>query len=178
MPIRLEFTFKFEDYVDALRLHAKRSLRWRTNWILSQKVFPILGALMILVALWLVQRSRYPIFRPHGPWFTFLLVLSAGTYFALYPFHFRRRLERNFKLTNNGNSYTMEFDEKQICIRRSDTMSEIPWSEIESSAENDRLFMLYLTPVNYLPIPKHACAGNQIDWLRDLLGEKLPASTK
>src|SRR5664279_5460645 len=149
MLVHLEFTLGFNDYLDAQRLHARRSWWPRFNQFMGRFGFPIWGALILIFA-----------YLIHGPGDRlFVLMMSAcGVFLLLYPFYIRFKLKRCYTRTRmDTGDCTFEFEGTCIRSEGSGTKSEINWSAIQSLSENDKVFLLYLAPAKFIVIPKRVC---------------------
>lgn len=179
MPIHLEYTLTFEEYLQTLRLHARQRWRWRLNWIVAETVLPIFGVLIVGYALWHLLHDGRWILAQHSwiPWILLLIAGSAGTFLALYPLYMRRRIKRHYKLAASSFSdCTLEVDEAQIRAQRKNAKSEIEWGAINSYLENDKFFMLYLSPIQFFAIPKRVCTNDEINNLRSMFDAKIASA--
>ena len=159
MPIVLEFTLSFEDYVNAARLSASQDWRTRFYLLFQEYLAPILG---ITIGIYAVLRAV------HGETgFPFIVMLGAAIYMVAFT-NPRTRLKHAYKQSGASAAQSWEFDGTQIHSQGLTGKSEFTWSAVSSFAEDDKIIMLNLNPGRSIVIPKRVCASDQIDELRTL----------
>ena len=141
MLVHVEFTLKFNDYLDAQRLHATRGWWPRFDQFMGRMGFPFWGVLLLIFA--------YLIHGPGVSWLPVLFMSACAVFLLLYPFYIRFKLKRCYTRTEG-----------------SGTKGEINWSTVRSFSENDKVFLLYLAPAKFIVIPKRACTESELAELR------------
>jgi len=159
MAIRLEFTLTFEDFLNAARLHARRT--WWTRFCLLFQEFlaPLLGIAIGLYAVLRAVKGETGI--------PFIVMICAALYLVAFT-NPRARLKQAWKQNGAGGEESWEFDDNHIRSRKSTGQSEWTWAVVSSFSEDDNIIMLNLSPGRSIVIPKRSCASDQIDELREL----------
>ena len=167
MPVHIEFTPAFNDYLCAQRLHARRSAWSRLNDIAARRLNPALGAIILVLALL--------ISGPGVSWTApFALMILCAIPLLLYPFYIRFRLKQCFTRTRMGDgSRFIDFDQHSIRANEANVRSEIEWAAIQSIKEDNNIMMLYLAPAKFIIIPKKACSEDQHSELRVLFQQNI-----
>lgn len=166
MPIHLEFTPTFQDYLCAQQLHAKRNAWGRFNNFGWRWISPALGILVLGLAALIA-----------GPGVTgtgsFVYMICAGVFLVLYPFYVRYRLKSCYKRTRVGDgSRTFDIDHDSIKAREGQTSSEILWSAIQNIREDENLMMLYIAPAKFVMIPKRCCTAQELSEIMALFDDQ------
>jgi hypothetical protein len=170
VPIELNFTLSFEDYLSAQRLHFQRSWWPRVNQFLGRRVLPVVGVLLVIMAFLISGKGV--------PWLGFLLPAAFGVFLTLYPFYIRFKLKRCYIRTRTGAGVcTMTFGEDLIRTQDPNAKSEIKWTAIQSFSENIKVLLLFLAPAKFLVIPKRVCDESVISELRSLSQRKMQQRT-
>ena len=165
MPIDLNFTLTFEDYLHAQQLHARHN-RWvGLNYFAARFILPVLGVCLIAIALFALIRgvlSAISFFN-----------LGLGVFFVLYPWYYRLCLKRRFLRTRTGSEMQIEINEETIQVKTENSSSEVKWKAVKSYLEDGKLFLLYLAPAKFIALPKRVFSPEQIAALQALLAQKL-----
>ena len=111
----------------------------------------------------------------HGSaWVPALSLFTLGTFLALYPFYISYKLKRCFERTRtDAAECTIEFNEELIRATGSNSRSEIAWTGVTATAQDDKVFLLYLAPAKFLVIPQRACDEEQLSEIRELCQRKV-----
>lgn len=161
MAVHLQFTLTFQDYVEAQRLHAKRGWWPRLNLILGYTLIPVIGVLCILIALFAIRLADSPAL--------FVFELGVGLFLLCYPLYLRLRWKRCYLRTRTEPAEcSVEFGDSIIRTHTTTMRSEVEWSAVRSIAENKNLFLVYLAPAKFIPVPKRVCSPQQIEELQSL----------
>jgi hypothetical protein len=162
MAVQLEFDFTFRDYLQAQRLHARRTWWTQLNDLMARRLSPLLGAMILLFGIL--------ISGPGVSWTApFILMLFCGLLLLFYPFYMRARLKSCYKRTLVGDGRrALDLDENTIKGRESNICSEFQWAAVKSFQEGKEIVLLYIAPAKFIAIPKHACLPSQLDQIRDL----------
>jgi hypothetical protein len=170
MPLHLEFTLSFPDYIAAQKLHARRSWWPRLNWFMLHIGFAVWGGLLIVLGFLIMAMGT-----PLG---FVLLCIAGGVFLMGYPFYTRYRLKWCYTQTRNGSEISrVDFEEGSIRYEGPNAKTEYAWSAIRSFAEDASTFALYLAPAKFIIISKRLCTPEQINELRALFQQKVaPAS--
>ncbi|HUX45922.1 MAG TPA: YcxB family protein [Terracidiphilus sp.] len=161
MPIHLQFTLSFNDYRNAMRLHARRTWWRRIGQFITFVVYPIAGLIFIVFA--------FSIARDPASGGNTIVVATPGIFLAGLPLYYRYRLKSCYRRTRiDDGSVTLDLSDEGIHSESSNTKTDIAWNAVRSFTENKHLFMLYLAPAKFIAIPKHICSAQQIDELRGL----------
>ncbi len=161
MLIHLEFTLTFHDYLNAMRLHTRRSWWRRFVHLITFIVYPIAGAIFISLS---ISMANDPQSRSNVAF-----VAAPGIFLIALPLYQRDRLKRCYKRTriDDGN-VSLNVSDEVIHSESSNTRTDIAWNAVQSFAEDKHVFMLYLAPAKFIAIPKRICSAQQIDELRSL----------
>ena len=164
MPVQIDFTLSFDDYLAAQRLHNTRSWGPRTWHVLNRTLIPALGVLFIVLGFLMIG--------PKVSWFAVCYVIGFGVFSACFPLYLRYRYKRSYlrSLTNGGNC-SVAFDSESIQSAGKNTKSETGWKAITHFRENDQIFLLYLAPGRFLTIPKRRLDPPQLDELHALFAQ-------
>jgi hypothetical protein len=167
MPIHLQFTFTFRDYVDAQLLHARRGLWPRLNLALAYTLIPLIGIVGLLTSYLMVTTKS---------WGFLAFELPLGVFLLCYPLYLHLRWKRCYLRTRTGEGdHEIDFDEAMIRVTAATMRSEIQWQGVRSFSENQKIFLLYLAPAKFLPIPKRICSPQQTEELRSLFTREIGA---
>jgi hypothetical protein len=172
MPVHVEFTTTFEDYLSAQRLHATRNAWSRFNDFAARRLNPALGVLILIFAVLLSV--------PKINWSSSLiLMVPCGLILLFYPIYMRNRLKRCYVRTRLGNGLrTIDFDLNSIKAVEENVKSEIEWAAIQSVREDKNVIMLYLAPAKFMMIPTRVCSDEQRNELRQIFPENLPIESR
>jgi len=159
MPIRIEFTLTFEDYLNAARLNARRNWWARFCLLFQEFLAPVLGIVIGIYAILRAVKGETGI--------PFIVMVCAAIYLVAFT-NPRARLKQAWKQSNAGHEESWEFDQTCIRSRSSTGQSEFDWSGVGSFSEDDKIIMLNLSPGGSIVVPKRVCASDQIGELRGL----------
>lgn len=161
MPINLQFTLTFEDYLNSQRLHAKNNF-WRCpDYMLARFVLPILGIPLVVLGWLLSGNGLSPAIA--------VFFVGLGLFFLFYPLYYRSRLKRCYRRTRTGTEQSVELGQELIRMKSENTSSELTWKGVQSYLEDQNLFMLYLAPAKFIALPKRVFTPEQIIELELLL---------
>ena len=150
---QVQFHLDYSHYARAQKLHRRR-------WQGLDLLLPICGAIVIAAAVDIRRDHFYGVGA-----IEFLL----GAYLLAFPLIVRLNWRYCYRRTQSGdNERTFEFNDDGIRTRTVHSFGEIEWAAIRSFAEDKTMFLLYLAPSKFIPIPKLACTADQIDELRAL----------
>lgn len=162
MPIRIEFIFDFNAYLQTQKLHLKNH-RWQLILHRFQMVFfPLLGIFALISAM--------PMFRD-GYWALLgVLELTLGAFLVAYPLYVRWRWKRCFTRTRVGNGATViSLDNDKICVASEPARSEVAWAGVSRCVQDDAYWLLYIAPLKFIPIPKASVAPEQTTAIQALI---------
>ncbi|UWZ83506.1 YcxB family protein [Occallatibacter riparius] len=161
MP-QLQFHFELSDYVQAQRLHRQ------TSRALFDFLLPACGAIFFAVGMAM---------RRTGSYTTAGIEFTASLLFLSFPVLVRLNWRYCYRRTrSNDGEWNLEISDDLIRTHTNNSKSEVHWSAIRSFAEDQNMFLLYLAPAKFLPIPKRACTAAQIDELRVLFTQRVGTS--
>ena len=154
--MELNFQLTADDYRQAFYAHRARSLATRWFWRLSYVVL----AFILAAPFFKTNRELKDILPP--------LVLAAGFLFIIV--YLPHRVGKKM-LAGKGmaSPRIVEISDDGIHSRTDVSDSTLRWDSIANWIENRRVFVLYLSPVSFFPIPKRAMSAVQEDDLRALL---------
>ncbi|HEY3707253.1 MAG TPA: YcxB family protein [Terracidiphilus sp.] len=103
-----------------------------------------------------------------------------GSLFLLsFPIPVRLHWRYCYRRTrSNDGEWNLDFSDDLIRTRTTNSRGEIEWSAIQSFAENKNMFLLYLAPAKFFPIPKRACTPEEINELRALFQRQVTPASK
>ncbi len=172
MP-QLQFRFELSDYVNAQRLHGRRTPVLKCVQFFSRWIAPIMGVLMVVFAISRVVIHGLSESRTELPVSVFI-ILGVGIALIIYwPLvHLNWRLCYEETRSNDG-EWSLEFSDDLIRTHTNNSKSEVRWSAIRSFAEDKNMFLLYLAPAKFFPLPKRACTPEEINDLRELFQRRV-----
>lgn len=156
---QVQFRFDFSDYVHARKLH-------RRGWEGLDLLLPICGAITLA--------AGFAILRSHSFDGAGLLEFVFSAILITFPLLARLSWRYSYRRTRSEDcERKFEFTEDLIRTQTANSRGEIEWSAIRSFAEDKNMFLLYLAPAKFFPIPKRACTAGQIDELRALFQQNI-----
>jgi YcxB-like protein len=165
MPVNLQFTLTFEDYLNAQRLHARKNWWLCLNYFAARYVLPVLGVLLILLG--------FLIFGHAVPSMLSTINFGLGVFFVLYPWYYRARLKRCYLRTRTGKGETsVELGDETIRVMAENVSSDINWKAVQSCREDKNVFLLYLAPAKFIVLPKREFSPDKIVEARSLLTQR------
>ena len=171
MPIQLNFALSLDDYLAAQRLYAKSNWWLNLNHFFGRIVLPVLGVCIFVLAFLISGKGI--------SWVIFLGMAGLGIFLALYPLYMRLRLKQCYLRTRTDNgSCTLELNEDVIRMQGSNAKSEVDWTAVKSTVENDKVILIYLAPAKFFVIPKRICDEQQLNEVRELCKRKLSEKEK
>jgi hypothetical protein len=165
MPIHLEFTLTFEDYLNAVRLHARKT--WWSQCILlfQEFVAPILG---IMIGTYAVLQAV------HGALGVPFIVMVGCALYMVAGTNPRSRMRWTYNQTEAGKgSEALDLDELQIVSQGLTWRYEFRWAAFCSFSEDRKTLLLHLAPGKSIIVPKRVCTVHQLEALRNLLTKKM-----
>lgn len=126
MPIHLEFTLTFEEYLSAARLKSRQNAWARFSLLFQEFLAPILGITIGIFALLRAVNGERGI----------LLAIMLCTAIYLVAFtNPRTRFKQAYKQTGANAEQSWEFDESRIRSQNSTSKSEFMWDAVRSFTE-------------------------------------------
>lgn len=161
MPIHLEFTLTFKDYLQAQDVHARCGAGQLSMGALSGIIFSTAGIITLVLA---VTIARNP-----GSGENAIIVASVGALLLFFPFYYRFRHKSRYRrtLVDDG-KYMLDVSDDLIQYESANTKSDIQWNAVQYFSEDKHLFLVYIAPAKFIPVPKRVCSTQQIDELRSL----------
>ncbi len=164
--MQVTYSTTFRDFANAQALHAKRSEASYIANCLGRYIYPIFGLAVMLFE-----------FTPHhvnGSPPSKLVSALCGSALILIPVFLHLNLKRCYNRSGAGSgACTIDFDDDGIRAVGAHSKSELEWSAIQSHSEDKNVFLLYLAPARFLPVPKRFCTVDQVNELRLLLENKM-----
>ena len=167
MAVHLQFTPTFDDYLCALRLHAKRSAWSLLNDFAARWLSPALGVAILILALL--------ISGPGVSWTApFILMILCAILLLSYPIYMRFRFRQCYTRTRIGDGRrVIDLDRSSIKCQEGNVKSEVEWVAIRTVKEDKNLIMLYIAPAKFIMIPKTACSEEQRSELQTLFQQNV-----
>jgi YcxB-like protein len=157
--LQLQFRFELSDYVHAQRLHRQ------TSQVLFDFLLPACGAIIFVAGMAMHRTGSYT-----GAAIEFI----GGLFLLSFPILVRLNWRYCYRRTRpNDAEWNFEFSDDLIRTRTTNSRGEIEWSAIRSFAEDKNMFLLYLAPAKFFPIPKRACTPEEINELRELFQRRV-----
>jgi hypothetical protein len=168
--MQLHFQLTFDDYRAAQRLHARRSIWSRFVRVLTRYVYPVIGFLFLALSFSLVRdRSSNE---------SVSTMIICGIVLLCCPIYLHFQLKRCYKRTRTASEGChLALEEQSIQVEGEFSKGELSWKAILSFREGAEVFLLYLAPAKFIPIPKRVCSQEQIGELRNLLLSKVQPAT-
>lgn len=132
---------------------------WRTSY-----------ALIVIVLL-------APLLRSNRDWHDWVLPIVLLLSMLLILVYLPHRVGKQM-LTGKGAAAprTVEIDEQGIHTKTSISEAQLHWDTLTNWLEAKRVFVLYLSPVSFFPIPKRVMTEDDQKEFRRLLKEKVKTS--
>lgn len=157
---KLEWT----DYLEAQRLHMRRG-GWRR--VLMYAVPVILAVALIFVAISAVQDKDWSSF-----WLLSWPVIVGGVLllwmYVIIPRRVRQIYSQNKEMAA---PFEHQITPTALISTNQFGRGERPWNIFHKWKENDKIFLLYTTDVQFVLIPKRFCTPEQLEALRLRLRE-------
>ena len=167
--MQIVFSLDFRDFRAAQTLHAKRSEFHYLAHFAARYIYPVLGVCILLFE-----------FTPHrfsGSSTPKVFGIACGLLLIGLALYVRWVTKRSYVLTRgNCGDCTIELEPEIIRTKCLHSRSEIEWTAIQSSTEDNLMFLLYLAPARFLAIPKRVCTEQQINGLRTLLQDRVKSN--
>lgn len=156
----LDFQLTAEDYRLAFHAHRERTLVTRWFWRTSY-------ALLVIVLL-------MPLLRSSRDWHDFVVPILLLVVVLVIVVYLPHRVGRQM-LTGKSAAAprTVEITDQGIHTRTSVSEAQLHWDTLTNWIETRRVFVLYLSPVSFFPIPKRVMTTAQQDEFRAQLKEKV-----
>jgi len=167
----VEYTTSFEDYkaAQALYLRSRRGARLRfALWMYGLPILSIVCTTMAIRDIRSIDTQRVD---PFGP-IAILSIFMTFFVVVLRPYNLRRLYLKKRKLAGVENLSRVEFGFDETLVRsgypeRSE--GQFRWNSIVDYAENQKIFLLFLSQKMFLYVPKRVLAEEQWQELRELL---------
>lgn len=154
--MELSFQPTAGDYRQAFHAHRERTAATRWFWRIS---YILLAVILIL-----------PLAKQHPRAENFVTPLALiGMVLAIVVFLPHRAAKQ--MITDKGASALSRVEISGEGIRSQTALSDskLSWDMVSKWIENRSVFVVYLSPVSFFPIPKRAMTETQISELRELL---------
>ena len=163
MPVQLDYTLTFNDYLQAQWLHCNR--RWRSGFVqlMNTRILPGFG--LLLAVLGLAASVNWAI-------------IGLGLLLMSYPLLLRLYFGYCYRTTRSEGECKIEFNQDMIRTSTTNTKGEVQWAAIRSFSEDKKSFLLYIAPAKFFVIPKRVCSEDQINQLRSLFQAQVVATAR
>ena len=159
--MHITYSLNRKDYFAGQKLHAKRSELSFLGYCTSRYFYPFIGVCILAFE-----------FTPHhagGTRNPQPFSVACAVLLLLLPVYVHFMARRAFARTKSGSGdCTVNFTPEMILTSGAHSKSEVQWSAIQSSSEDEKCFLLYLAPGRFLVVPKRACTPLQIEELQAL----------
>jgi hypothetical protein len=180
--IRLEFQYTWDELKEAQKGHANKRTRvgGRSRGLLGWLMFILLAILLFIIQ----SGKRHPTTGPPlipaaaprtwADWYDYYkVVLWVGLFVAAFVFFFVRALRdarKRFEREPAAHRLqTIEITEGGLSQSTHASSTQYKWEAFTRQVETPNLFLLYLTEVTFLLLPKRAFASkDEIDAFREL----------
>jgi hypothetical protein len=161
-PMQIRYTPSVEDAVSVQRIGGAAP-----SWAMF--IFIVLLSLMSLVAMFLINHG----FAVIGwSWLSLSVAMGIATYEL--P---RVQLRRSFRATPSARGeIVLTISDKGTEASFATGRTRLDWGAYTRYKESAGFFLLYVSPARYSWIPKRAMSVQQIDELRSMLRDKIPAA--
>jgi hypothetical protein len=160
--MKITYRVTREDYLSAVNLFFKNQKpRYRRVF---RFILPWLGVVLLLLEIF----SEFVL--PHRDPVTVVAGTVMGLYFVYcgfaLRFYFRRAYKKNPVYRHE---FSADISDDGIHVVTATSETQYKWAGFVRYIESDNLFMLYLTDVNYVALPKHAFTPGEIETFQGLL---------
>jgi hypothetical protein len=162
--LQISYQLTVDDYRQAFKAFRKRTPFSRWVYFLVTPLFVLVAASALLLTFFGPDRSFHNLFP----------LWAIVAFWAWYIWCCRYRVA-NRMMKGNPSAllpHTMDVSESGIFSRTSASETRFTWDIIVGWAEVERVFVLFLSPVSFFPIPKRAISSDQQNELRTLLQSK------
>ncbi|WP_020180718.1 YcxB family protein [Methylopila sp. M107] len=162
------FTPQEADFVAANRLHLASSfrtprllVRFALLWLFCVAVF---AAIVAPFTPWREAQAAILVFSAFAAVGVFAVPFAIT--FCLGPYAVRRRFRQEKQLSD---PIEVQWSEEAYEAVTPRITNRIPWSDYVRTAENDRLFMMFLSDATFQLLPKRVLSEAQIADIRTIL---------
>ncbi len=168
--MRITYTITAQDLVEANRLHFSRG--GPSSIRMSLKMMFVAGLLIIVAILanLILNPGTAQLARVIPMLLLALFLVSLTT--VLIPFSVRRAYSKDKRLHGE---FSAEISESGIGISSPDSQTQMNWKGFIRFFETKNLFVLYHSAQLFNTFPKRAFAPEQLEEVRSLLQQKVPA---
>ena len=171
IPIRIEFTYVYEDYFPSVAWHRLFTLRKIAGWLI------VLG--LGVLAFIAFRRPPAPEAEAGGRGYAladnFLLFLGISAAIVLF-YRYRRMSRKKWESTYPQQPWVMTFSQSHILIETPALRTEMQWTAFNRFEETDRWFVLHSIENHPLHLPARAIPAERVDDLRKLIAAQLSRS--
>lgn len=163
--MKIVCNYTIDDYVEAQRLHRRGSIWRQWDRVVGWLFFLICAGAGLLIVV--SNPHQYRIALPS---------LAMAVFWALLLFVFPGlRMRYIFKRSPYfSQESSFDISEEGILNENPNMRSQRSWNLFTKWAENERLFMIYSSPVQFVLLPKRSFATGAAEQLRELLRRKIP----
>ena len=167
----MRFKLSLEDYLNAQRFHAKRSMSSRFTFFVVWWVYPTVGLSLIAIAF-LIWRYHPLSANTAG---AIGGLLGGGGVLACWRLFIRRNFKKSYRRTRCGEGdVEVLLNENGIFSEISGlTKGEFSWKATKSWREDKEQVLIYLAPAIFVILPKRVVTESQLNDLRELLHRKM-----
>jgi hypothetical protein len=169
--MRLSYDITLRDHREAWWLHIRTDLARRLTVLVLYRALPVLGLFAFYCAWWIWQNEQ-----DTTETIAWIIIGSMWCALALVPSFRIHRLYRQSGM-DRGNCNVDISSDSIIVTQPGMVESRYQWRSIQRYVENDRMLLLYLTPVRFLPLPRRAFTAEQYQELQHLLATRLPSAS-
>ena len=130
---------------------------WAVHWLLikPRPAYAVLGVLLLALFAWAMWYSLQSSKQVQPDWMPWVLLGSAG-YLALhYCVYLPYRIKRTFRLRKDvQRPISFDISESALLIRTETGQESKPWTDFYRWKEDQRVFLLYISDVAHIVIPK------------------------
>jgi hypothetical protein len=161
--MRISFHITMRDYHNAWWLHIRSNLARRLTVLGLYRVVPVFGLFAFYCAWWIWQNEQ-----DTTETIAWVIIGSMWSALVLVPSFRIRRLYRQTG-TDRGEWNVHISSDGIVVVQPGMVESRYQWRSIVHFAESDRVLLLYLSQIRFLPLPRRALSAEQYSELEQLV---------
>jgi len=171
--MKLVYSLTLNDWKSAIRLHMSRKLGRRIHLAIYRFLIPILAALGLGYILIAFSNGQTDVSDAFVGAVAGLIALTI-----LLPIVRELRIRKSFKgmlpFSGTGPGYSLDLNNECIISSRPGIgEARYVWSGICGIAQSDKVILLYLSEILFIPIPTHALSADLRTELNELIARNV-----
>lgn len=166
--MRLTYDITLRDYREAWWLHIRSDFSRRLTVLILYRIIPVLGLFAFYCAWWIWQNEQ-----DTTETLAWIIIGSMWSALVLVPSFRIRRLYAQSGM-NRGN-WNIDISSDGVVITQPGMVeSRYKWASIQRFVEDNRVLLLYVSQIRFIPVPRRVLSADQQEELHRLLSAQLP----